>query len=107
MPKATQESAAARRRSPRDRIMVAVAVLAAVGGYIAGIAGPSTAIADGRPRGAEIILPAHCAPPVVAIERGGYAVVGASDGRYYVVRADGTSCVVSAGRNNRDQLYWR
>ncbi len=93
--------------SGKNRIVIAAAVVAAAGGFLAGSAGPPTALADGRPRHAQPILPTSFVPPAVAVERGGFAVVGAADGLYYVVAADGTSCAVTAGRSNRDLLYWR
>ena len=98
----------------RNRYLPWVAgLVAAVAGYLAGVgAGTSnSAFADdspakvGRMLKDKELVPVVIQPPAIALNRGGIALVGAADDRYYIIQADGTALMVEWDR--RRGLYWR
>ena len=51
------------------------------------------------------IFPISITPPAIAVEKGGWALVGAADGRYYIVCEDGRT--VDIWPERRHNLFWR
>ena len=92
---------------------LAAGLIAATAGYLAGSgAGVSnTAFAGDEPAKVARMLkdkelvPVVVQPPAIALSRGGIALVGADDGRYYIIQADGTALMVESDR--RHGLFWR
>ena len=54
---------------------------------------------------ATVLVKERVAPPVVRIEKGSVAIIGASDDRYYLVQPDGRTAILTG--LNREDLCWR
>jgi len=97
-------------RSRRGRYLpLAIAAVTLFGGYLLGSAGAgqSPAFADRKHDllHEKELVPISITPPSVAVPGGGWALVGAADDRYYIVREDGTTIEVMPER--RQNLLWR
>ncbi len=93
----------------RSRVGLIALLLAIIAGYLIG----TQAGADNAAFADKIdellkekeLVPVSIVPPAVAVPKGGWAVVGAADDRYYIVREDGTTLEVKPDR--REYLIWR
>ena len=92
---------------------LAAGLIAATAGYLVGtgVGTNNAAFAGDEPAKVSQMLkdkelvPVLIQPPAVALNRGGIALVGADDGRYYIIQADGTALMVESDR--RHGLFWR
>lgn len=87
----------------RRGVMVVLCVGAFVAGTVIGNGGAVHA-ADEDAK-ATVLVKERVAPPVVRIEKGSVAIIGASDDRYYLVQPDGRTAILTG--LNREDLCWR
>ena len=99
----------ARRPARAAYLPVIIGAAALFGGYLLGsqAGAQNAAYADkvAQMLKEKELVPVSIQPPAVAVPKDGFAIVGAADDRYYIVRADGTTIDVQPDR--RAYLLWR
>ena len=103
------ETVSARRAGRGSYMPVIIGVFALFAGYLIGAqaGAQNAAYADkvARMLNEKELVPVSVQPPAVAVPKDGFAVVGAADDRYYLIREDGTTIDVQPDR--RAFLLWR
>ena len=99
---ATQSGRSAFRRSG---VVFAIAAGAFIAGTIIGNGGPAQAFNPPDESKPDVLIKERVAPPVVMLEKGSVAIIGASDNRYYIVQQDGTLAILTG--LNKEDLCWR
>lgn len=113
MSRQRSESEDVERRSSRASLPLVAAAVALIGGYLLGSAGDRPARADRYARGAADLTIVETDPPAIALDATGWALVGANDGRYYIIRSDGVAFPVKGLRPHQEpnrtdpDLFWK
>ncbi len=95
----------------RRHFPLAVGVIALMGGYLIGSQPGSVVLGQENPAKVAKMLeekelvPINVDIPTVTVNKEGWAIVGAADGLYYLVREDATAVEIKVDRRN--DLMWR
>jgi len=102
---ATQSGQSGGSAIRRSGIIATIAAGAFIAGSIIGNGGAAQAFDGPSDTKPDVLVKERVAPPVITLDKGSVAIIGASDDRYYLVQQDGTVSILTGLR--KEDLCWR